>query len=30
MEHVEGIDLAAYLKSDIEKWQALEKKGAFK
>ena len=23
-------DLAAYLKSDIEKWQALEKKGAFK
>jgi hypothetical protein len=23
-------DLAAYLKSDIEKWQTLEKKGAFK
>ena len=22
--------LAAYLKSDIEKWQALDKKGAFK
>ena len=23
-------ELAAYVKSDIEKWQALEKKGAFK